>query len=148
MGGVRHEVFTDLFELVLCGHVADDDTGVGFTTGWRGELRCVDDPGVEAAIFEIAAWGGLLGQDDAGLDGFAGGKAAEQGICEAGLKEGFSNRSVDDFPCSEERAGCFIGEADVGLGIDEEECVAESIEQEVSFIACFLKITKNYERQK
>ncbi len=95
MGGVGDEVLADLFDLVLGGHVADHDTGVGIPVGRVGELGGVDDPGIDAAVFEIAARGGLLGEDDAGLHGLAGVEAAQQGVGEAGVEEGFSNRPVE-----------------------------------------------------
>ena len=53
--GIGHEILADLFDLVLGGHVTDDDSGVGRAIGGGNKLRGIDDPGVDATGFKIAA---------------------------------------------------------------------------------------------
>jgi hypothetical protein len=81
-----------------------------------------------------------LGEDDAGLDGLAGGEASEQGVGEAWIEEGFANGAVEELARAEEGAGGFVGEADVRIRIDEHESVAEGVEEAVAFIACLFEI--------
>ena len=132
VGRISDEVLADLFGLVLGGHVADHDTGGG--TAWAVKLSGVDDPSVDATVFEVATWRCLLGEDDAGLSRFTGGEALEEGVCEAGVEEGFTNGAVAELTLAEEGAGCLVCEADICLGVHEEEGVAEGVEEEIPFI--------------
>ena len=125
---------------MLGSHVANDDAGGLSATGWVRELGGINDPGIDAAGFKIAARGGLLGQDDARLHRLAGGEAAEQGVRQTGIKESFANRPVEQLAATEECARRFVGEADVSLGIDEQKRVAKGIQQAVAFIAGLLEI--------
>ena len=139
VGGVGDEVLADLLGLVLGGHVADDDTGGGVAAVGGGQAGGIDDPGVDAAGFEIAARARPAGGGRRGLDGLAGFEAVEQGVGEAGVEEGLADRAVDEFAPAEQVARGGVGEADVACGIDQQEGVAEGVEQAVALVAGLLE---------
>ena len=55
VGRVGHEVLADLFRLVFGSDVAQDDAGERRRSGRGGEAGGIDEPGVGAAVFKVAA---------------------------------------------------------------------------------------------
>ena len=82
----------------------------------------------------------MLREDDAGLGGLASGEALEEGVCEAGVEEGFTDGAVAELAVAEKGASGLICEADVCVRIDEEEGIAEGVEEDVAFIVGLFEI--------
>ncbi len=74
------------------------------------------------------------------MHGVAGFEATKQHVCEAGVEKRFANGSTDEIPRVEESARRGVGEADFRFGINEEECIAEGVEQAVAFVVGLLEV--------
>jgi len=55
-----------------------------------------------------------------------------RGLGEAGIWQGFEHRAADEFPFAEKFASRSVGEADPAIGVHQQECVAEGVEQTVA----------------
>jgi hypothetical protein len=64
---------------------------------------------------------------------------AQQGLRQAGVEEGFRHGSVDQFAIAKQGGRGAVGEAYVALGVDQQEGVAQGIEQAVALVQGLLE---------